>query len=122
MIVLPELNKDPHKLEEICAGFDSVYVSFYKGVGALAGAMLLGDAGFVAEAALWQRRMGGTLYTQVASVVTAARSIQPERRSTRNQPSSFFGWKRSGERFPSSLRSYCAQVRPRSGETMNPVW
>ena len=22
MIVLPELNKDPHKLEEICAGFD----------------------------------------------------------------------------------------------------
>ena len=46
---------------EICAGFDSVYVSFYKGIGGLAGAMLLGDDNFIAEARLWQRRHGGNL-------------------------------------------------------------
>ena len=46
---------------EICAGFDSVYVSFYKGIGGLAGAMLLGDDNFIVEARLWQRRHGGNL-------------------------------------------------------------
>ena len=52
---------------------------------------------------------------------TSARSIQPFRRSTRNQPSLFFLWKRQGDRGPNSLRSYCAQVLPMSGETMMPV-
>jgi threonine aldolase len=33
----------PKSLAEVCAPFDSVYVSFYKGIGALAGAMLLGS-------------------------------------------------------------------------------
>ena len=44
---------------EIAALFDSVYVSFYKGLGAFAGAMLAGDAGFVALARQWQHRGGG---------------------------------------------------------------
>lgn len=35
---------------EVAALFDSVYVSFYKGVGAIAGAVLAGPAGMVAEA------------------------------------------------------------------------
>ncbi|MCB9676441.1 MAG: threonine aldolase [Alphaproteobacteria bacterium] len=56
----------------ICKGFRSAYVSFYKGVGALSGAMLLGDADFVAEAAIWQRRLGGTLWSQIPSVATAS--------------------------------------------------
>lgn len=56
---------------EIAALFDSVYVSFYKDVGALPGAMLLGPADFIEEAATWQRRQGGTLYTAVANVVSA---------------------------------------------------
>ena len=58
-------------LTEICALFDSVYVSFYKGIGALAGAMLLGPADFVAEATVWQRRQGGTLYSALANIVSA---------------------------------------------------
>ena len=58
--------------EAICRGFDSAYVSFYKGVGALSGAMLLGDADFLAEAAVWQRRAGGTLWSQVPMVASAA--------------------------------------------------
>ena len=57
---------------EICAGFDSVYVSFYKGIGALPGAMLLGPEDFIAEAKLWQRRAGGTLQTLASNVASAA--------------------------------------------------
>ena len=58
-------------LSEIAALFDSVYVSFYKDVGALPGAMLLGPRDFIEEAAIWQRRQGGTLYTAVANIVSA---------------------------------------------------
>jgi threonine aldolase len=57
---------------EICAGFDSVYVSFYKGIGAFAGAMLLGPADFIAEARVWRRRHGGTLVQMVPMVASAA--------------------------------------------------
>ena len=59
-------------LAEVCAGFDSVYVSFYKGIGALSGAMLLGSETFVAECAVWQRRCGGELYTLAPNVASAA--------------------------------------------------
>ena len=52
---------------------------------------------------------------------TSACLIQPDRKSTRNQPSPFFSWKRVGDRFPNSLRSYCAQVLPISVDTMKPV-
>lgn len=58
-------------LSEIAALFDSVYVSFYKDVGALAGAMLLGPREFVDEAAIWQRRQGGTLHSAIANIVSA---------------------------------------------------
>jgi threonine aldolase len=57
---------------EICAGFDSVYVSFYKGIGALAGAMLLGPADFIAEARIWRRRHGGTLVQMHPMIASAA--------------------------------------------------
>ena len=57
---------------EIAAGFDSVYVSLYKGIGAFAGAMLAGDEAFIAQARLWRRRMGGTLYHMSPMVAAAA--------------------------------------------------
>ena len=49
-------------LAEIAGLFDTVYVSFYKGLGGLAGSMLLGDDDVVAEARTWRKRHGGTLY------------------------------------------------------------
>ncbi len=58
-------------LAEIAALFDSIYVSFYKDVGALPGAMLLGPRDFIDEAAVWQRRQGGTLYTAMPNIVSA---------------------------------------------------
>ena len=47
---------------DIAAGFDSVYVSVYKGIGAPAGALLAGDAAFIAEGRVWRRRFGGALH------------------------------------------------------------
>lgn len=46
---------------EIAALFDTVYVSFYKGLGGTAGGMLLGDENVIAEAREWRHRHGGTL-------------------------------------------------------------
>lgn len=47
---------------EIAALFDSVYVSFYKGIGALAGCCVAGAEDVIAQVREWRRRMGGTLY------------------------------------------------------------
>ena len=49
-------------LREIAALFDTVYVSFYKGLGALAGCCVAGPADIVAEVREWRHRMGGTLF------------------------------------------------------------
>ena len=62
----------PASYADICAQFDSVYVSFYKGVGALAGAMLLGPEDFIGEARVWRRRHGGTLVQLHPFVASAA--------------------------------------------------
>jgi len=56
----------------IAAGFDSVYVSVYKGIGAFAGALLAGDEAFIAKARVWRRRLGGTLYHLSPLVAAAA--------------------------------------------------
>jgi threonine aldolase len=66
----------PHA--ELAGLFDSVYVSFYKGLGGMAGAILAGDADLVAEARVWQRRHGGTLVT-LAPYVIAAETALDER-------------------------------------------
>lgn len=49
-------------LADIAGLFDTVYVSFYKGLGAPAGSMLLGEEDVIAEARLWRHRHGGTLF------------------------------------------------------------
>ncbi|MBD3920928.1 low specificity L-threonine aldolase [Paenibacillus sp. PR3] len=47
--------------EEICSLFDSVYVSVYKGLGGIAGAVLAGEYDFAEESKVWKRRHGGDL-------------------------------------------------------------
>lgn len=59
-------------LHEVAAGFDSVYVSLYKGIGGLGGAMLAGPREFVERAAEWFRRQGGNLIHRSPYVVAAA--------------------------------------------------
>jgi threonine aldolase len=63
----------PHA--EIADLFDSVYVSFYKGLGGMAGALLAGDTELVSEARVWQRRHGGTLVTMFPYVIAAETAL-----------------------------------------------
>lgn len=56
---------------EIAALADSVYVSFYKGLGGLAGCVLAGSADFIEEARAWHTRLGGNLYTVFPYVLAA---------------------------------------------------
>jgi threonine aldolase len=65
-------------LAEIAALFDSVYVSFYKGLGGIAGAALAGPKDFIDEARLWQHRQGGRLF-QLYPYALAARAGLAER-------------------------------------------
>jgi threonine aldolase len=57
---------------EVAAGFDSAYVSLYKGIGGLGGSLLAGSASFVARAAEWFRREGGNVIHRSPYVVAAA--------------------------------------------------
>ncbi|HEX5571112.1 MAG TPA: beta-eliminating lyase-related protein, partial [Ktedonobacterales bacterium] len=61
---------------EIAGLFESVYVSFYKGVGAITGAALAGPAEFIAEARIWQRRHGGNLLSLYPYVVSARAALR----------------------------------------------
>ncbi|MBV8659717.1 MAG: threonine aldolase [Burkholderiales bacterium] len=60
------------RLDEVTAGFDSTYVSLYKGVGGLAGAVLLGSKSFIDLARVWVARQGGNLFRRTPYVVSAA--------------------------------------------------
>ena len=65
---------------EIAGLFDTAYVSFYKGIGALAGCCLAGPDDVVAEVREWRRRLGGTLFGMwpgAASALTALRRRLP---------------------------------------------
>jgi len=46
----------------VSALFDTVYVSFYKALGALPGCCVAGPADVIGEVREWRRRMGGTLF------------------------------------------------------------
>lgn len=57
---------------EICALFDSVYVSFYKGIGGIAGAILAGGTDFVAKSKVWKRRHGGDLVSLYPYIISSS--------------------------------------------------
>jgi len=65
---------------ELAGLFDTTYVSFYKGLGALAGCCLVGPEDVVAEVREWRGRMGGTLFglwPGAASALTCLRRRLP---------------------------------------------
>ena len=51
---------------------------FYKGVDALSGAMLLDSTDLIAQAAVWQRRQGGTLYAALSNIISARSRLMPQ--------------------------------------------
>ncbi|MFZ6657017.1 threonine aldolase family protein [Undibacterium sp. TJN19] len=59
-------------LADVAKGFDTAYVSFYKGIGGLGGAMLLGSAEFIAKAKVWMHRQGGSVFRRSPYVVATA--------------------------------------------------
>jgi threonine aldolase len=62
-------------LAEIAALFDTVYVSFYKDLGAPAGAALTGTKVVIDEARVWQIRHGGRLFTAYPFLIAAERGL-----------------------------------------------
>ena len=65
-------------LATIAALADSVYVSFYKTIGGISGAVLAGDADFVASARAWRHRYGGNVFQQWPSALSALIGIEAE--------------------------------------------
>lgn len=66
--ILPYYSKSA---DEVCSLFDSVYISFYKGIGGIAGAVLAGDRDFTEESKIWKRRHGGDLISLYPYIVAA---------------------------------------------------
>jgi threonine aldolase len=66
---------------QVAALFDTVYVSFYKGLGGLAGSCLAGPEDVIDEARLWRKRHGGTLHgmwPNAAAALTGLRTRLPK--------------------------------------------
>jgi threonine aldolase len=61
---------------EVCGLFDSVYVSFYKGIGSIAGAILAGSREFTEESKIWKRRHGGDLISLYPYILPAKHYYQ----------------------------------------------
>jgi threonine aldolase len=56
---------------EICALFDSVYISLYKGIGGIAGAILAGSSDFTKPSKVWKRRHGGDLISLYPYIISS---------------------------------------------------
>ena len=65
-------------LEELGALADSVYVSFYKGLGGLGGAAVAGEAAFIRSLSVWKTRHGGNLYTVSPYAISALRGLDEQ--------------------------------------------
>jgi len=71
----PYLGQD---LPTVAGLADSVYVSFYKSLGAFSGAALAGPADLIATAKAWRHRYGGQLFSQWPAVLTAMVGLDRE--------------------------------------------
>jgi threonine aldolase len=63
---------------EIAALADSVYVSFYKGLGGLGGCALLAPADVLAEAGVWITRHGGSMFAAFPYALAALDGLRTE--------------------------------------------
>ena len=63
-------------LAEISALADSVYVSLYKDIGGIAGAVLAGEMDFIDTAKIWSRRAGGNLISFYPYILAAQKGLE----------------------------------------------
>ncbi len=61
---------------EIASLFDSAYVSFYKGIGALSGCCVVGSSDVVAQVREWRQRLGGTMFGLWPAAASALHLLQ----------------------------------------------
>ncbi|MEP7184404.1 MAG: beta-eliminating lyase-related protein [Rhodanobacter sp.] len=61
---------------ELSALADSVYVSYYKGLGGLGGAMVAGSASFIDSLRIWKTRYGGDLFTAYPYAIAAIDGLE----------------------------------------------
>jgi threonine aldolase len=62
-------------IDELAQLFDSVYLSFYKGLGGLSGAILVGDVAFIEQCKTWRSRLGGDMYSAFPMLITALEGL-----------------------------------------------
>ncbi|TDR19358.1 threonine aldolase family protein [Marinicella litoralis] len=62
-------------LAEIAALFDSAYVSLYKGIGGISGALLVGSETFIAQCSVWRDRLGSNMYSTFPALITGLEGI-----------------------------------------------
>lgn len=60
-----------HSAADIGQLFDTVYLSFYKGLGGIAGAILAGNQTMMEQAKQWKRRLGGDLISLYPYILSA---------------------------------------------------
>jgi threonine aldolase len=76
--------KHRKSLIDIAGLFDTVYVSFYKGLGGIAGCCVAGDGDVIEELSVWRTRHGGRafgLWPYAASALSALRTRLPRMRA-----------------------------------------
>jgi threonine aldolase len=72
--------KHRKSIADIAGLFDTVYVSFYKGLGGIAGCCVAGDADIIEELSVWRTRHGGRafgMWPYAASALAALRLRLP---------------------------------------------
>jgi threonine aldolase len=76
----PYYAKAGRSTAEVAGLFDTVYVSFYKGLGGISGCCVAGDAATIGELSLWRTRHGGRtfmMWPYAASALTVLRRRVP---------------------------------------------
>lgn len=69
------------ELSDIAALFDTVYVSFYKGLAGIAGSCVAGEADVISELSTWRTRHGGRIFAMwpyAASALSVLRENLPK--------------------------------------------
>ncbi|MCX7553833.1 beta-eliminating lyase-related protein [Marinicella sp. S1101] len=58
--------------------FDSVYVSLYKGIGGLSGALLAGDEALITDCGIWRNRLGSQMWSNFPALITGLEGIDKQ--------------------------------------------
>ena len=96
-------------LEELASLADSVYVSFYKGLGGLGGAAVAGQAEFVKSLAVWRTRHGGNLYRAFPYTISALAGLDQHQQ---RMPTYVDRARRLAERLGGDARLTITPARP----------